>query len=95
MTRPSRAAPATQSAQPQAPQTPVASDLVLVLQEGLFTLGYYDGAIDGLPGPATRAAVEAFQRDNGLPVTGQVSADLTFLVAASSGAVLASKAGEP
>ncbi len=93
-----RSAPAAVPAPPRAatpspqPQTPVASDLVLVLQEGLSILGYYDGAIDGLAGPATRAAIEAFQRDNDLAVTGQVSAELVYFVAAASGAVLASQA---
>ncbi len=85
---PSRAATAPPSPQPQVRQTPVASDLVLVLQEGLSTLGYYDGAIDGLAGPATRAAIETFQRDNELAVTGQVSADLVYFVAAASGAYI-------
>ena len=39
------------------------------VQIALRDEGYYDGAIDGLIGPQTRAALGAFQRDNGLVVT--------------------------
>jgi len=40
------------------------------IQELLEILGYHVGLADGLPGPRTRAAVEAFQTEAGLPVTG-------------------------
>ncbi|WP_404430897.1 peptidoglycan-binding protein [Microbacterium lacus] len=40
------------------------------LQQDLATAGYYTGAIDGIYGPATVAAVEELQKANGLPVTG-------------------------
>jgi putative peptidoglycan binding protein len=39
------------------------------VQIALRDAGYYNGAIDGLIGPQTRAALRAFQRDNGLIVT--------------------------
>jgi len=42
------------------------------LQQSLTDAGYYAGAIDGVYGPATVAAVEALQTANGLPVTGTV-----------------------
>lgn len=61
----------------------------------LSTLGYDEGAIDGLAGPATRAAIDAFQRNSELAVTGHISAELVWPVAARSGAVLASEAGKP
>ncbi|MGE0501477.1 MAG: peptidoglycan-binding protein [Rhizobiaceae bacterium] len=40
------------------------------VQSALAARGHYDGEIDGIPGPATKAAIEAFQRANGLPVNG-------------------------
>ncbi len=46
------------------------------IQEDLATLGYDPGPADGIPGPRTRAAIRAFQRDQGLAVTGEASADL-------------------
>jgi peptidoglycan hydrolase-like protein with peptidoglycan-binding domain len=53
------------------------------LQTSLKTAGYLDGEVDGIYGPATVAAVEALQSDNGLPVTGLVDrATATALTAA-------------
>ena len=34
--------------------------------------GYYKGAIDGIPGPQTRAAITKYQKAQGLPQTGQM-----------------------
>jgi len=46
-------------------------DLVRALQKSLQQKGYYSGMlIDGWFGPETTAAVKAFQRDNGMKVTG-------------------------
>lgn len=42
------------------------------LQQDLATAGYYAGAIDGIYGPETVAAVKALQTANGLPATGTV-----------------------
>ncbi|SFS14563.1 Peptidoglycan-binding (PGRP) domain of peptidoglycan hydrolases-containing protein [Microbacterium sp. cf046] len=42
------------------------------LQQNLADAGYYAGAVDGIYGPETVAAVEALQETNGLPVTGTV-----------------------
>lgn len=42
------------------------------VQLALRDEGYYRGAIDGLIGPQTRAALAAFQRDNGLVETAAV-----------------------
>ena len=50
-------------------------DIPLVQRE-LSRLGYRPGPIDGISGPLTRAAIRAFQRDNGLAVDGIASAEL-------------------
>lgn len=42
------------------------------LQQDLATAGHYAGAVDGVYGPATVAAVEALQKANGLQATGTV-----------------------
>lgn len=42
------------------------------MQPILLHLGYYRGALNGCKGPKSVAAVEEFQRDAGLPVTGEV-----------------------
>ena len=42
------------------------------VQTALAREGYYDGAVDGDFGPATRNALRRYQRDNGLPVTGNI-----------------------
>lgn len=43
------------------------------LQARLLNLGYDPGAVDGAPSDATKAAIEAFQRDHDLTVDGKVS----------------------
>jgi murein L,D-transpeptidase YcbB/YkuD len=58
-------------AQTQEAQAAV-SAYVTTLQQDLAAAGYYTGAIDGVYGPQTVAAVEALQKESGLPVTGAV-----------------------
>ncbi|HET7715534.1 MAG TPA: TIGR02594 family protein [Bauldia sp.] len=51
-----------------------------VIQQTLEDLGYHEvGAIDGLFGPRTRAAILAFKADNGLPLTPDI--DVAFTTA--------------
>lgn len=45
----------------------------VAVQTALSQQGYYRGPIDGVVGPGTRAAIAAYQRDNGLPVTGTIT----------------------
>jgi hypothetical protein len=47
--------------------------VVVSVQRRLKVIGYYGGAIDGVAGPATRAAIRQFQRENHLAVTGEVN----------------------
>lgn len=42
------------------------------VQTELQRLGYYNYAVDGTMGPATRAALSNYQRDQGLPITSAI-----------------------
>lgn len=64
-------------------------ELVTEIQRGLYMRGYYQAAIDGLSGPATRDAVRRFQADAGLPVTGAVDQRLASELKAVDQAVRA------
>ncbi len=46
------------------------------VQEGLRDLGYDSGPIDALVGPLTRRAIRAWQTDNGLEDSGEVTTHL-------------------
>lgn len=48
------------------------SDMVAMVQQKLYMLGFYHGMVDGVFGPNTEAAVRAFQQSVGLPVDGIV-----------------------
>ena len=47
---------------------------VSAIQSELAKLGYYNGAIDGIPGDETEAALARYQQDQDLSVTGTVNA---------------------
>jgi hypothetical protein len=50
--------------------------IVKQVQEGLTSLGYYDGTIDGVIGPKAKAALKRFQADYGIKVTGTVTPEV-------------------
>ena len=52
------------------------SQLTLDIQNILTTLGYNPGTTDGVYGERTKAAIEAFQQDIGIPVDGQINQQL-------------------
>jgi murein L,D-transpeptidase YcbB/YkuD len=54
---------------------PLSKDEVSKAQQALTALGYGPLKADGVFGPGTRRAIEAFQRAHGLPVTGQLEPD--------------------
>ena len=56
-------------------RTGMTGQAVKDLQSRLYTLGYYTAEIDGQYGAATKEAVMAFQRRNGLGVDGIVGAE--------------------
>lgn len=66
----------TTSVEPAPVEAPAASAAVSQAQQLLTDLGYRPGAPDGLLGAQTRSAVESFERDSELPVTGEVSESL-------------------
>jgi len=49
---------------------------VAAVQRRLARGGYYHGSVDGVIGPATRVAIRAFERNNGLPVDGVIDPQL-------------------
>ena len=50
--------------------------VVIQVQSRLARAGYYHGAIDGVMGPRTRYAIQAYERDHGLRVDGAISGSL-------------------
>jgi peptidoglycan hydrolase-like protein with peptidoglycan-binding domain len=45
------------------------------VQTVLARLGYYDGQVDGVFGPDTRAAIRRFQHELGATMSGRLTAD--------------------
>lgn len=60
----------------EAKPRPVADPALEQVQTVLKELGYYDGEVDGLSGPATRRAIETYQSKMGLLASGKVDAEL-------------------
>jgi murein L,D-transpeptidase YcbB/YkuD len=54
---------------------PISKDDISNAQEALTRLGYGPLKADGVFGPGTRRAIEAFQQRQGLPVTGRLEAN--------------------
>ena len=52
------------------------SNVIRAVQGQLSALGYDPKGVDGKMGPNTSAAIERYQRDYGLAVTGQISDEL-------------------
>lgn len=50
--------------------------IVLLVQIGLASYGYYEGELDGIMGPMTRDALRRFQQDYGLTVTGTITPEV-------------------
>jgi hypothetical protein len=58
---------------------------VLAAQRALVKLGYTQVKADGVPGEATKSAIERFERERKLPVTGRLNAVTMRELAAASG----------
>ena len=59
-----------------APQGRGGAAAIAEVQTALLGAGLYEGRVDGVFGARTRAAVEAYQRGQNLPVTGAVNEEL-------------------
>ena len=86
-----RQAPAAQPA-----ATPVAAavadeTVIADVQRALAGRRLYRGAADGIAGPHTRAAIAAYEKSAGLPVTGTASADLLARLRGQGKQVVAAK----
>lgn len=57
------------------------SEKFTAVEEALLVLGYWPGPADGVPDPDTTAAIRDYQRDWGLPETGENSDDLMLHLA--------------
>jgi peptidoglycan hydrolase-like protein with peptidoglycan-binding domain len=69
--------PAVQSALPLQPAQPLPSPAtVQTVQRLLTALGYNPGPVDGIYGPQTRAALQAFQHRVGLPLSDELTPEL-------------------
>jgi hypothetical protein len=83
-TNPATPAPPSQASAPAAPSAAMASAMPSEdkmsdanrrqIQAALHRLGYYDGPIDGIFGPATRGAIRRFQDSIGEKGTGHLTA---------------------
>ena len=67
-----------------------AEQTIIEVQNALTQLNYAPGSVDGVYGGKTRRAIEEFQRDQGLPVTGNIS-DALLIAIKQSDIVLQSK----
>ncbi len=50
--------------------------LVEDVQRELLATGHFNGLVDGVTGPRTKVAIETYQRDNKMDVTGEISKGL-------------------
>jgi peptidoglycan hydrolase-like protein with peptidoglycan-binding domain len=72
---PPRLQPAAAPPAPEPAATP-GPTLIADLQRALSERGFYRGKIDGISGSRTRAAITAYEKSQGLEVTGQPSASV-------------------
>lgn len=83
----------TESIRPSAAIAEQDRAIVAAVQAELRARGFYDGAVDGLSGPVTSAAIMRFEAAAGLPETGE--ADDTVLAALREMSRVAAAPAEP
>jgi peptidoglycan hydrolase-like protein with peptidoglycan-binding domain len=65
--------PSVQKAADSSPHARVSTKGVMKTQEALKEKGYYDGPVDGLIGPKTRAGLRRYQEEQGLNADGRLT----------------------
>jgi cell division protein FtsB len=73
------------AAPPPMPSLALSQQQIRAAQEALTELGYGRLEADGVIGPGTRAAVAAFERTRGLPVTGELTIATVEALEAAAG----------
>lgn len=68
---------------PAQPPVPTGDPTVERVQSVLKDLNFYTGTVDGRNGPATRSAVEAYQKKIGMAATGEIDAALLHQLGAA------------
>ncbi len=63
--------------------TGITRQWIFLIQSDLASLGFDPGPVDAILGRKTRAAIRAFQVDQGLPVTGEISVGFLSALRAS------------
>jgi len=71
--------------EPEEPAPAAGDPVVAEIQRVIAELGLYDGEIDGLAGPMTRSAIEAYQNMIGVEATGQIDEELVAKLGIAGG----------
>ncbi len=71
------------------------ADVVRGIQRELDTRGYAPGAPDGVPGLVTRAAIMAFEHDNGIALTGEPTQELLGRIVLGAAVPAVARPGKP
>ncbi len=94
-TGPATGSPATAPFSDQDPVGLAQRDLVAEVQRQLARRGLYHGIADGLIGPQTSAAILFFQETEGLPQTGEATAELLAALNATPAAAIETASVDP
>ena len=76
-------------------ETNATTSNISAVQQALADRGYYTARVDGIMGPQTQSALEAFQNDNGIPHSGNISIETLRALGLASHAPTAVPAPAP
>ncbi|MCF4097919.1 peptidoglycan-binding protein [Maritalea sp. P4.10X] len=74
---------AADDAEASAPQS-YSREYVIKIQKGLYSLGFLQGAIDGVPGAQTERAIRQFEVFNNYRETGEITPELYDMLLAAN-----------